>query len=189
MGIRVGNVADGSNPAKVIAGDLRTRSACEPFREVIVEKLGLGLSAQRIWQDLVSDHGFEASYCSVQRFVRKLGVATPLPFRRMECEPAQEAQIDFGTGAPVVGPDGRRRRPHVLRVVLSFSRKAYSEVVWRQTTENLIRVLENAFGHFGGVPKTLVPDYVARHIIGIMCPSALCCRPRWECCLAACPTA
>jgi transposase len=41
-------------------------------------------------------------------------------------------------------------------VVLSHSRKAYSEVVWRQTTEDFIRCLENAFWHFGGVPKTLV---------------------------------
>ena len=45
-----------------------------------------------------------------------------------------------------------------IEVVLSHSRKAYSEVVFRQTTENLIRCLENAFWHFGGVPKTLVPD-------------------------------
>ena len=40
----------------------------------------------------------------------------------------------------------------------SPSRKAYSEVVWQQTTESFIRCLENAFRHFGGVPKTLVID-------------------------------
>jgi len=36
--------------------------------------------------------------------------------------------------------------------VLSFSRKAYSEVVWRQTTEAFLGALENAFRHFGGAP-------------------------------------
>lgn len=46
----------------------------------------------------------------------------------------------------------------LTRIVLSHSRKAYSEVVWRQDTESLIRVLENAFHAFGGVPRTLVPD-------------------------------
>ncbi|MBK6939001.1 MAG: transposase [Planctomycetes bacterium] len=30
--------------------------------------------------------------------------------------------------------------------------------MWRQDTESLIRGIENAFHHFGGVPKTLVPD-------------------------------
>jgi transposase len=126
-----------------------------------------GLSAQRIWQDLRADHGFDGGYDSVKRFVRRLKTTTPLPFRRMECAPGEEAQIDFGTGAPVVIPDGevlplgvktRRRKTHVFRIVLSHSRKAYSEVVYRQTTENFIRCIENAFHHFGGVPRTLVVD-------------------------------
>ena len=55
-------------------------------------------------------------------------------------------------------PDGRRRRPWVFRVVLSHSRKAYSEAVWRQTTEAFLQCLENAFHHFGGVPRRLVLD-------------------------------
>jgi hypothetical protein len=54
--------------------------------------------------------------------------------------------------------DGKRRRPHALRVVLSHSRKGYTEVFWRQTTENFIRGLENAFRHFGGVVRALVID-------------------------------
>ena len=43
-------------------------------------------------------------------------------------------------------------------MVLSHSRRGYSEVVWRLTTESFIRCLENGFRHFGGVPKTLVID-------------------------------
>jgi hypothetical protein len=41
---------------------------------------------------------------------------------------------------------------------LSYSRKCYSEVVWRQTTDNFLACLENAFEHFGGVPQRLVID-------------------------------
>ncbi len=41
---------------------------------------------------------------------------------------------------------------------MSHSRKAYSEVVFRQTTEQFVRCMENAFRHFGGEPKTLVID-------------------------------
>jgi transposase len=132
-------------------------SKCEPFRETIQKKLDQGLSAQRMWQDLVSDHAFTGSYSSVKRFVRRLGANTPLPFRRMECEPGQEGQVDFGSGAWVF-EDGKRRRPHILRITLSHSRKSYSEPIWRQTTESFIRSLENAFQEFGGVPKTLVID-------------------------------
>jgi len=143
------------------------RSRCEPYRDVIIEMLERGLSAQRIWQDLKTEHGFADGYQSVQRFVRKLRTRSPLPFRRMECEPGDEAQVDFGTAAPVITSDGnpatsgvkgKRRRPHLFRIVLSHSRKAYSEAVFRQTTDDFLRCLENAFHHFGGVPKTLVID-------------------------------
>jgi transposase len=133
-------------------------SLCDPFREQILAKLDQRLSAQRIWQDLVAEHGFTGSYDSVKRFVRKLGAATPLPFRRMECAPGMEAQVDFGTGAPVIGADGKRRKTHVFRIVLSHSRKAYSEPTFTQTTDDFLGALENAFAHFGGIPKTLVID-------------------------------
>jgi transposase len=149
------------------AGSTGPPSRCEPFRPIIQEALERGLSAQRIWQDLRSEHGFAGGYDSVKRFVRRLGHRQALPFRRMEPEPGAEAQVDFGTGAPVVTPEGhplpagvrtRRRRTHVFRIVLSHSRKGYSEAVYRQSTEDFIRCIENAFWHFGGVPKTLVID-------------------------------
>ena len=150
--------SDGSKPAKAPPGSEPSQSACQPYRELILAKLDLGLSAKRIHQDLVAEEGFTASYASVRRFVRRLRQGRPLPFRRLETPPGEEAQVDFGTGAPVIQPSGRRRRPWLFRVVLSHSRKAYSEAVYRQTTENFIRCLENAFWHFGGVPKTLVID-------------------------------
>jgi hypothetical protein len=54
--------------------------------------------------------------------------------------------------------EGKRRRTHVFRIVLSHSRKGYSESVFRQTTDGLIQCLENAFWSFGGVPRTVVID-------------------------------
>ena len=133
-------------------------SACQPYLDVIRDMLDKGLSAQRIFQDLRTDYGFTASYYSVRRFVARLQEKTPLPVRRIETATGQEAQIDFGTAAHVVDADGKLRRPWLFRVVLSHSRKAYSEAVWRQTTDEFIAALENAFHYFGGVPKTLVID-------------------------------
>ncbi len=160
------NANDNSKPANATAGylglppsdrSLGPPSLCQPFEAVIQQKLDQGLSAQRIYQDIVGEEGFGGSYSSVKRFVRRLGASTPLPFRRMECEPGYEAQVDFGTGAWIV-QDGKKRRAHVLRIILSHSRKGYSEAVFKQDTENFIRVIENAFHAFGGVPKTLVID-------------------------------
>jgi transposase len=143
-----------AKPAKVATG---SRSLCEPHRQIIEAATVQGLSAKRIHQDLVAEHGFAGRYNTVKRFVHVLAGNAPLPFRRLETAAGEEMQVDFGQGAVVVA-DGRRRRPHVFRVTLSFSRKGYSEVVWHQDTESFLRCLENAFHHFGGVPKTVVVD-------------------------------
>lgn len=132
-------------------------NACEPFRELILSKLEAGLSGIRIFQDLRDEQQFTASYSSVRRFIQALQKTTPVPFRRLEVSPGEEAQVDFGTAAPVLR-EGKRRRPWMFRIVLSYSRKAYSEVVWRQTTENFLACLENAFHDFGGAPQRLVID-------------------------------
>ena len=137
---------------------LPDRSTCAAYRSVIQGKVDQGLSATRIRQDLRDELGVEISYYSVRRFVQKLTGTQPLPFRRLECGPGEEAQVDFGTGAPVIGPSGKRQRVYVFRIVLSHSRKAYSEATFTQTTEDFFRCLENAFAHFGGVPQTLVID-------------------------------
>lgn len=148
----------GSGESQGVLRGVGRPSACEPYRELIRAKVAQELEAQRIYQDLVAEHGFAASYDSVKRFVRKLGLKQALPVRRMECLPGVEAQVDFGTGAAIVLPDGKRRKTHVFRIVLSHSRKGYSEVTFRQTTEDFIGCLENAFAHFGGLPQTLVID-------------------------------
>jgi transposase len=131
-----------ANAAKALTGSAEaasascgsTRSACEPFRDLILAKLDEGLTAQRIYQDLVSDHHFPSKYYSVCRFVRQLSQGSVLPFRR------------------------KRRHTHVFRIVLSHSRKGYSEAVYHQSTEEFLNCLENAFWSWGGVPKTLVLD-------------------------------
>ncbi len=146
------------------------QSNAEPWREFILAGHAQGLSAKRIHQDLVADRGATGtSYDSVRRLLKRLGAVRPLPMRRMECEAGQEAQVDFGTGARIKTPEGKRRKTHVLRVVLSHSRKAYSEACFRQTAEDFLRVLENAFWHFGGVPKTVVVDNLKAAVL----------RPDW----------
>jgi hypothetical protein len=67
-------------------------SACEPYRQVILEKLEQGLTAQRIYQDLAGE-GFDHEYHSVRRFVVRLRGTHSLPFRRMECEAWREASV------------------------------------------------------------------------------------------------
>jgi transposase len=146
-------------PAISTAGNgVGRKSQCEPLAEVIVAKVEVGLSAQRIYQDLVEENGFTDSYQCVKRFVRKLRATRPERIWRMECQPGEELQLDFGLGAPIDGDQNKRRRSWVLRLVLSYSRKGYSEAVMRQDTETFIRCLENGLRRLGGSPLLLNLD-------------------------------
>lgn len=133
-------------------------SSCEPYRDRIKEWFESGLSIERIHHDLTLGNGFEGSYYSVYRFVQTLDVDQAKRIYRMECEPGQEAQIDYGTLYLRIGENGRLKKVHVLIVTLSHSRKSYVEAVLSQSSESFLRSLENAFRHFGGVPETLCPD-------------------------------
>jgi transposase len=124
-------------------------SQCRSYRDLIQAKLDQQLSAQRIRQDLVAEHGFTGCYDSVKRYVRRLSAKSRLAFRRLECAAGEETQVDFGTGAPVIAADGKWRRTYVFRIVLSHSRKGYSEATFTQTTDDFL--VQAFWRHYGTV--------------------------------------
>ena len=83
----------------------------------------------------------------------------------MECDPGEEAQIDYGTVYLPIGENGSAKKVHMLAVTLSHSRKGYVEAVLRQNTESFLRSLENAFRYFGGVPQQLCPDNLKAAVV------------------------
>ncbi|RME59125.1 IS21 family transposase [Candidatus Parcubacteria bacterium] len=132
-------------------------SPAQAYDAIIRERLKQQLSAQRIYQDLVVEHGYRASYDSVKRYVRKLKAKTPKLYARIHTAPGEEAQVDFGQGAPT-NKNGRYVRPWLFKIVLSYSRHSYEEVVWSQDVETFIRCHEHAFAAFGGVPRLIRID-------------------------------
>ena len=98
----------------------------EAWKKEIEAGLEQGLSAKRIHEDLVSDHGFAGRYQSVKRFVRRLEKEASVPFRRMQFAAGEQMQVDEGAGPLITGEDGKQRRSHVFRAVLCCSRKGYS---------------------------------------------------------------
>jgi len=140
------------------AGKMGRKSVCGFHEKLIEQKVTQGLTAQRVYQDLKLEVQFTGSYESVKRFVRRLRKADPARVWRIEVEPGEEAQVDFGVGAPIHSSEGHRRKSWVFRIVLSHSRKGYSEAVFHQDTETFLRCLENGFRHFGGVTQTINLD-------------------------------
>lgn len=149
---------DGSKCTISKTGSVGRKSSCEGFGELILSKYESGLSVERIHQDLRVEHGYKGSYSSVWRYVQGLGLGEDKRVWRLECEPGEEAQVDYGTVHVLEGETGRLKKVHLLVVTLSHSRKCYVEAVLRQTTESFMRSLENAFWYFGGVALRLCID-------------------------------
>ena len=85
-------------------------------------------------------------YNAVKRFVGKLRPRDPKISCRFETEPGQEAQVDYGEGAPTRHPQtGKYRRPRLFVMKLSNSRRAFRKVVWNSSSEIWCKLHEEAF--------------------------------------------
>ena len=83
--------AEPNSPISTAGSGLGRKSHCDAVAVQIQTALEKGLSAQRIYQDLVTESQFTGSYESVKRYVRRLGAVTPCRFagwsvnRRSRC--------------------------------------------------------------------------------------------------------
>jgi len=134
-----------------------SKSRADEFSSIILKKLDAGQSAKSIFQDIVTECGYSGSYDSVKRYIKKLRNRHPKLYARIETPPGEEAQVDFGQGAPTL-KNGRYCRPWLFVMTLSNSRKSYEEAVWKQDVETFIRCHEHAFAHFGGCVKVIKID-------------------------------
>jgi transposase/5S rRNA maturation endonuclease (ribonuclease M5) len=141
------------------------RSACEPHREWIEAQVRLGRNGMAIYQDLVERFGFTHKYNSVKRFVRRLKKKDPKQYDRLEFLPGEEAQVDYGKGAPTLHRNGRYRRPRLFIMTLKYSGRAFRKVVWRSSKETWCRLHEEAFRYFGGCPQYIVLDNLKEGVI------------------------
>lgn len=149
----------GASPLPTAGAPAVSISACEPHRAWIEEQLRLGRNAMAIYQDLVDSHGFRNAYDSVKRFVGRLREREPTRYDRLDFMPGEEAQVDYGQGAPTLYPKtGAYRRPRLFVMTLRYSRRAFRKVVWNSSQEIWARLHEEAFRYFGGCPQYVVLD-------------------------------
>lgn len=87
-------------------GKTGRQSLCLAYKSEIKDWYGSGLSIERIHADLKLKHDFDGSYHSVYRFVKGLDDTGAKRVHYMECEPGEEAQIDYGTLHLRIGENG-----------------------------------------------------------------------------------
>jgi transposase len=148
-------------------GRAPSASACEPYRELIVEALGRGRNAMAIWQDLVDDHGFPARYASVRRFVVAVRGRTPTDARVViATAPGEEGQVDYGDGPMVRHPKtGKYRRVRLFVLTLGYSRKSVRLLVWQSSAQTWAELHERAFRRLGGTVRVIVLDNLKEGVL------------------------
>ncbi len=141
-------------------------SACEPYRDFIQAQLRLRRNFTAIYQDLVDQFGFGASYNSVKRYAATLVEQDPAQFDRLEFAPGEEVQVDYGEGAPTRIPGSDRyRRPRLFVMTLRYSRRCFRRVVWKSSQETWAQLHEQAWRYFGGTASYVVLDNLKEGVI------------------------
>ena len=116
---------------------------------------------------MVCQYGFSSGYQTVKRFVRKLsGSGQPQAVGIILTAPAEEAQVDYGTG-PMVrdGQSGKYRRTRLFVMTLGYSRKSVRLLVFRSGSQVWAELHEKAFRRLGGSPRVVVLDNLREGVL------------------------
>jgi transposase len=147
----------------------RIPSTLENQREIVQKYLDQGLQMTVIYQRLRENHGYEGSYSSVRRFVHQLKPLEQEAYVRVNSEPGEEVQVDFGYIGQIFDPKtGGMRDGYVFVATLGYSRHQYAEIVLDQKASTWIQLHQRAFAFFGGVPRKVVLDNLKAAVVKTM---------------------
>ncbi len=133
-------------------------SSVEAYRDLVSRLRKENVEVMAICQRL-KERGYQGSYSSVLRFVRRVDPRPPQVTVRVECKPGEEAQVDFGFGGYMIEPEtGEFRKTWAFVMTLSWSRHQFVHFVFNQRVETWLQCHRLAFEFFGGVPQRLVID-------------------------------
>ena len=106
-----------------------TVSSLEAQRERLSAWVEQGVSGTAIHAALKRQHGWTGSYSAVRRLVADIRSQLPPETTcRLDFDPGDAAQVDFGAGPTLIHPDGQPRRTWAFVMTLANSRDRKSVV-------------------------------------------------------------
>ncbi|WP_437313105.1 IS21 family transposase [Sorangium sp. So ce385] len=147
------------------------QSSVERWRAYIAARVEEGLKPAAIYDRLrLEERDFSGSRSAVKRMVatlqREQGIRPQDIAIVVETDPGHVAQVDFGYAGRLWDPETKSlRRAWVFVMVLGYSRHLFAQIVFDQKTETWLRLHEEAFRAFGGVPSTMVPDNLKAAVV------------------------
>jgi len=112
-------------------------------------------TAKRIWERLKAEHGFGGGYTVVKDYVRRARLRHKEVFVPL-AHPPGDAQADFGEALVVIG--GVEQKAHFQCLDLPYSDDCFVVAFPAENTEAFCEGHNQAFAHFGGVPRNILYD-------------------------------
>jgi transposase len=135
-------------------------STLQPHRERIEQWVAASVDGTTIHAALGRSHGYSGSYSAVRRMVQAIRAAQPPRATTiLEFEPAEAAQVDFGSGPLITDAfSGETIRTWFFAMTLCWSRHQYAEIVRDQTVATWLACHRHAFEWFNGVVARVIID-------------------------------
>jgi hypothetical protein len=134
-----------------------------------------GMTLQLLWERYREEHpdGYQYSqYCyHFQKWCDE-----PELYMHIEHKAGEQMFVDWA-GDKLEVINAANEQPWALELfvaILPASELTFVQARETQQETDWLRGNEAAMNYFGGVPQAIVPDYVPRNIIGVMCPATLC---------------
>jgi transposase len=149
-----------------------------PFEGVIEAWLraDVTLKASVVHERLVAQHGFTGNYQRTKMFIAEArprivaelaeGDENPLTglHRRFEVVPGAQAQVDWGDEGDLLAHVGIKN-VYSFHLTLSHSRDPFTCFTTSMDLATFWDCHRRAFAHFGGVPGSIVGEYVPRNVL------------------------
>jgi transposase len=151
---------------------LHRPSNLTPWKPYIVQRLTElpQLTAARIFTELRS-RGYDGSAKNLRRYVSQVrGPKSTKAYLRVEFEPAEQAQVDWGSFGYL--RVGKNQRPlSVFAMVLSWSRALFIDFSLDQKMETFCQMHARALEFFGGVPRRVIYDNLKSVVLSHVGPT------------------
>lgn len=140
QGLLIGELPDHESLLKTLDTTMpekvppQNSSKADPYRGRIEALLEEKVKVTAIY-DRLREQGYGGSYASVLRLARQIDPKPVEAYTRKECQPGEEAEIDFGYVGMMKDAEGNLRKTWAFVMVLGWSRYAYVEFVFNQKVE------------------------------------------------------
>ena len=152
------------NPSTSSVGALHWRHRPDPGRRHQVPKKQRH-TAQRIFERLRDEYGFEGQYTIVKDYVREHRRQSREMFVQLS-HPPGHARCDFGEALVVIG--GVERKAHYFVLDLPHSDGCFVKAYPAETTEAFLDGHVSAFTFLGGVPRSTLYDNTRLAVVKIL---------------------